>query len=433
MIPSTLFSEEAEKGTLASMLLNSALIPETLADLSPECFTSDRHRRFFLAIEAAFVAGKPVDLVSVMTAMREDGTSQPDDPGYLAGLTSFPIIPSVDHCRTVAELARKRVFLKELGQATASVLAGCSLNKVIEDFSPAIQRTTEKQARGLMLSATIEADLQRILQRYEFGGRLPGLSTGFEDVDRLTSGLSSSHLVILAARPAMGKSTLALNIAEDVASDGVPVAFFSLEMSRSELTEKLIAKKSSVPLLRIRDGSYSSKEKAKIEQAAKDLKAIPLLLQDQPGLSVHQLTAAVKGLHMRHGLGLIVVDYLQLMRGEDDKNREQEVASISRGLKCLAMELQVPVLALSQLNRALESRPDKKPTLADLRDSGSIEQDANQVWFIYRDEVYNKSESCPERGIAEIIVAKNRSGPTGMVKLGTSRLSYSEFNNISNR
>lgn len=430
MIPLTLHSEEAERGTLGSMLLKPGLVPETLSSLSDDDFTAERHRRYFRAIKAAYTAGDAVDMVSTISALRESGDMKGDDAVHLAALTSWAFIPGMTHCRTVERLSRGRNFLRELDQARGAILAGQSIDAVIEDFSPAIQRTAQKKTKATLLGETITDDLQNILQRAESGGRLPGLSTGYEEIDRLTGGLVSSNLVILAARPSMGKSTLALNIAENVARAGAPVAFFSMEMSRSELTEKLISRASRVPLTRIRDGSFSSDERIKVEGAAVDLRGLPLYLHDQPGLSLHQLTAAVKGLHIRHSLGLVVVDYLGLMRGEG-KTREQEVASLSRGLKCLAMELQVPVIALSQLNRGLEGRTDKRPTLADLRDSGSIEQDANIVAFIYRDELYNPSQNNPHRGIAEFIVSKNRSGPTGTVKIGTARLPYSEFTLLS--
>lgn len=432
MIPATLKSEEAERGTLGSMILQPEMAPETIDTLSADSFTTERHRRFFLAIKEAASSGGTVDMVSTLTTLREAGKLKDGDATHLAELTSWSFIPSLSHCRTVARLARARSFLQELDMAKNSLLSGLSLDSVIETFAPAIQQTSQIGSRTALLRDVVADSMKAILERADNGGCLPGLSTGFDDIDNLTGGLIATNFIVLAARPAMGKTTLALNIAESVARSGMPVAFFSMEMSRNELTEKIIARAASTPLSRLRDGSLTSPERTRVKQAAASLREIPLFLHDQPGLSIHRLNAAVKGLHMRHSLGLVIVDYIGLMKGEGS-TREQEVASLSRGLKSLAMEMKIPVMALSQLNRGVESRTGKKPTLADLRDSGSIEQDANIVAFIYRDEVYNAGQNNPHRGIAEFIVAKNRSGPTGTIKLGTNRLSYSEFTALSHR
>lgn len=426
MIPKTLQCEEAERGAIGSMLLKPALVPEMLDTLTHNDFTLSRYRRFFQAIKGAFTTGNEIDMVSVLNVLRESGKLKADDAEHIASLTSWAFIPSLSHCHTVKRLSSARSFLQDLDIAKSAILAGRNIADVVDEFSPAILRTAQNRSKATLLKETIADDLQTILQRADNGGGLPGLSTGFADIDNLIGGLIETNLIILAARPSMGKTTLALNIAENIAQSGVPVGFFSMEMARSELTEKLFSRSASVPLTRIRAGDISPKEREKVQQAANELRAASLFLHDQPGLSIHQLTAITKSLYMRHGLGLVVVDYLGLMRGEG-KTREQEVASLSRGLKCLAMDLKIPVIALSQLNRGVENRTDRHPNLADLRDSGAIEQDANIVAFIYRDEVYNTNQNNPQKGLAEFIVAKNRSGPTGSVKLRTSRLSYSEF------
>ncbi|WP_136797067.1 replicative DNA helicase [Desulfosediminicola ganghwensis] len=426
MIQKALQCEEAERGAIGSLLLKPVLVPETLDILIHDDFTLSRYRRFFQAIKQTFTTGNEVDMVSLLNALRESGKLKADDAEHIASLTSWAFIPSLSHCHTVKRLSSTRSFLQDLDQAKNAILAGQNIATVIEDFSPAILRTVQKGSKATLLADTITEDLQNIFQRTDNGGGLPGLPTGYTNIDNLIGGLVATNLIILAARPSMGKTTLALNIAENVARSGAPVCFFSMEMARGELTEKLFSRASSVSLTRIRSGHISSKERERIKHAANELRTVPLFLYDQPGLSIHQITATTKSLHMRHGLGLVIVDYLGLMRGEGN-TREQEVASLSRGLKCLAMDLKIPVIALSQLNRGVESRTDKRPTLADLRDSGAIEQDANIVTFIYRDEVYNTGQNNPRKGEAEFIVSKNRSGPTGNVKLGTNRFSYSEF------
>jgi replicative DNA helicase len=260
--------------------------------------------------------------------------------------------------------------------------------------------------------------LAQIEERYEQGGSLTGLSTGFKDLDAWTSGLQSSELIIIAGRPAMGKTALGLNIAENAVLEGVPVGFFSLEMSAESLMTRIFSSMTGIDSRRLRRGMIGESGWPKLISIVGQISNAPLFIDDSGTLTPLQLKAKARRLKIEKGLGLIVVDYLQLMTVSGrSEGREREIAEISRSLKALAKELNIPVIALSQLNRAVENRPTRRPGLADLRESGAIEQDADVIIFLYRDEVYNKTEDNPEKGLAEIIMAKQRNGPTGLFKM----------------
>ena len=271
--------------------------------------------------------------------------------------------------------------------------------------------------------------------RFRNKGQIIGCSTGFHDLDRITSGFQPSDLIILAARPSMGKTALALNIAQHaVIVDKVPTAIFSLEMSNEQLTIRLICSVGKVDSQNLRSGNIEDRDWPNISRAVGMLSEAPLFIDDTPAISILEMRAKARRLHAEHTLGLIVVDYLQLMRGSGpSERREQEISEISRSLKAMAKELNVPVLALSQLNRGVESRTDKRPMLSDLRESGAIEQDADVIMFIYREERYAKDPAtCPTRGLAELIIGKQRNGPTGTITL-TFVDKYTMFGNHSER
>ncbi|WP_163340223.1 replicative DNA helicase [Desulfopila sp. IMCC35008] len=431
-IKKPLFDGDAEKAVLASMVTKPSSVPDILENLSEVDFYMPHHRKYFTAAKDLFKQGVSVDIVSLVDHIRRTGSLDQGDTTRIAGLSDGSVIPSRSHAGIVKRYSRSRAFLKSIDDAKADLQAGLDIDNVIQGFSTAFDTQNATSSKITAVSELAETSLQQIDDRAANGGGMAGISTGYVDIDNLLSGLVPTNLIILAARPSMGKTTLALNIAENLARARKTVAFFSLEMSKGELMEKLISRISRAPLSRIRNGTFSSDERLKIGKAVKDIKTLPLHLLDRPALTATQVTAAAKGLAMRGGIDLLIVDYLQLMRGTG-QNREREIAQISGELKQLAMSLNIPILALSQLNRGLESRTDKHPMLADLRDSGAIEQDANAVLFLYRDEVYSKEQDNPLQGIAEVIVAKNRAGATGTARIGSSRLSYSEFVSLSNK
>ena len=282
------------------------------------------------------------------------------------------------------------------------------------------------------MSSVVPKAFDRINRLFERQEHITGVATGFDELDRMTAGLQPSEMIILAARPSMGKTALAMNMVQHAALIGkIPVAVFSLEMSVESLALRMLCSLGPIDSQRIRTGRLHDSDWQKLTRATGMLGEAPIFIDDSAGLTVLEMRAKARRLKTEHDLGLIVVDYLQLMQGKSSaENRAQEISDISRSLKAMAKELDVPVLALSQLNRSLENRTDKRPQLADLRESGAIEQDADVIIFIYRDEVYNRSEDNPNRGMAEIIVGKQRNGPTGVVKL-TFLGEYTKFENYS--
>ncbi len=284
------------------------------------------------------------------------------------------------------------------------------------------------------MSTIVPQAFERITRLFEKQGHITGVSTGYDELDRMTAGLQPAELIILAARPSMGKTALSMNIVQHAALIGkVPVAVFSLEMSMESLALRMLCSVGRIDSQRVRTGKLHDNDWPKLTRATGMLSDAPIHIDDTAGMTVLEMRAKARRLMSEHNLGLIVVDYLQLMQGKSNsENRAQEISEISRSLKAMAKELNVPVLALSQLNRSLENRTDKRPQLSDLRESGAIEQDADVIMFIYRDEVYNRAEDNPNRGLAEVIIGKQRNGPTGMIKM-TFLGEYTTFENYTNR
>ena len=363
---------------------------------------------------------------------------QVDGGAYIAQLASNT--PSAANVKAYAEIVRERSILRQLIDVGAEITSGAfslegrNSRELLEEAERKVFAIADRGQRSgssyVSVQEMIQAAIERIQELHEFEGEITGTPTGFKDFDKLTAGLQDSDLIIIAGRPAMGKTTFAMNIAEHAAiKHGVPVAVFSMEMAALQLVMRLFSSLGGIDQTRLRTGNLDELDWPKLTSAMNRLHKSHIFIDETPALSPAELRARARRLKQAHDLGLLVVDYLQLMSVPgSNENRATEIAEISRSLKAIAKELNVPVIALSQLNRALENRPNKRPVMADLRESGSIEQDADLIVFIYRDEVYN--EESPDKGIAEIIISKHRNGPTDTVKLSFQG-QWLRFNNFA--
>jgi replicative DNA helicase len=372
-----------------------------------------------------FEKNEPQDIITVTNILKDrnllDGIG---GPAYLANLTD--IVPVAANIVYYAKIIRNKSVLRRLIQTCTEIASRCfdeqdDIDSLVDDAEQTIFEISRSkssqhfQSLGTIIPETFKK-VEKLAERKEL---ITGVPTGYDDLDKITSGLQPSDLIILAGRPSMGKTALALNIAQNAAIfNKVPVAVFSLEMSKEQLGMRMLCSVSRVDSQDIRSGYIKDSDWPKLARATGILSEAPIYIDDSPALGVLEMRAKSRRLKSEHNIGLVVVDYLQLMRGRSNaERREQEISEISRSLKAMAKELDLPVVALSQLNRSLESRPNKRPQLSDLRESGAIEQDADLICFLYRDEIYNKSEDNPRRGIAEVIVGKQRNGPTGTVDL----------------
>jgi len=416
-------SLEAEAGVLGAVLLNNEVLSHVTEILDREDFYRTGHRLLYEAMLELFDRGSPIDLVTATEALRQKGLlEKAGGAAHLASLTNQ--VPSVENAVHYARIVRERAILRKLIWVSTEIASeGYGSGTEVEDYlDRAEQAIFEVTARKVRPSFTRVKDIlkdtfAKIEELYEKKDLVTGVATGYHDLDQLTAGLQPSDLIIIAGRPGMGKTSFVLNIAQYAAIEaGVPVAFFSLEMSKEQLVMRLLCAEARVDSHRLRRGMLRDSDWPKLTRAAGTLAEAPIFIDDTPGISTLDLRAKSRRLKSEANLGLIVVDYLQLMRARGSYDvREQEISEISRSLKGLAKELSVPVVALSQLNRGVESRADKRPLISDLRESGAIEQDADVIMFIYRDDVYNKEST--EKGIAEIIVGKQRNGPTDSVRL----------------
>jgi replicative DNA helicase len=380
--------------------------------------------------------GIPVDLITLTESLQTRGhLEDAGGVGYLASLVDA--IPSAVNVETYARIVREKSILRRLiSQATDIASKGYAYQgdpeDLLDEAEKAIFQISEAKINPLVypISEIIKENFGTIEELYDRKERIIGVPTGFIELDNITSGLQKSDLIIIAGRPSMGKTAFALNIARNASVDyEVPVVVFSLEMSRQQLAMRMLCSEARVDSYKLRSGFIGERDWSNLTLAAGVLSEAKIFIDDSPSLTVLQMRAKSRRLKAEKGLGLIVVDYLQLMRGRDGvERREQEISDISRSLKALAKELNVPVVALSQLNRRPEGREDKKPVLADLRESGAIEQDADLICFIYREEMYE--ENSKQRGIAEILVRKHRNGPTGTVQLAFLD-QYTRFENLA--
>ena len=417
-------STEAEQAVLGSMLIDAACVKDVMDQLQPDDFYLRQNREIFETIYTMFVYSRPIDGLTVAGELEKAGLANDGTRAYLAQL--MEVTPTSANVLEYVRLVREKALLRSVAAAAAEITAmvqegtgsAGDLLEAAEQKIYAIRRGRNAQSM-VTIGVVLQDVMERLAELTAAGGeKVPGLSTGFSAVDSKINGLNDSDLLLLAARPGMGKTSMALNVALSAAKEsGKTVAIFSLEMSREQLVTRLIATEGLVENTRLVTGNLRESDWVKIAEAASALSRTDIRIDDNPLLTVADMNAKCRRLD---NLGLVVIDYLQLMtsaggKGYSGENRQQAVSDISRMLKIMAKELQVPVLCLSQLSRANEKREDKRPMLSDLRESGAIEQDADIVMFLYRDDYYN--EDSEKRNIAECIIAKNRHGETGKVPL----------------
>ena len=416
-------SLEAEQAVLGSMLIDSRCIAEVIGILRPEDFFLQQNREIYETIYSMFNFSEVVDPVTVLDKMKERGVFTEASTGYVMQL--MEITPTAANVRSYAQIVRDKSLLRAISEAATDINetvyqnAGSAAD-ILENAEKRIFALRKDSAGDSLehIGTVLLKVFDRLTELAESGNAFPGLSTGLMDLDRKINGLNKSDLILIAARPGMGKTSLALNVALNAAKkSGKTIAFFSLEMSREQLGMRLMSNESFVDNQKLVTGRLSEDEWAKIGLASSALSQTDIRVDDNPTITVAEINAKCRRLD---NLALVVVDYLQLMtssgeRNSSNENRQQIVSDISRALKIMAKELNVPVICLSQLSRANESRQDKRPMLSDLRESGAIEQDADIVMFLYRDDYYH--EDSPDKNVAECIVAKNRHGETGTVRL----------------
>lgn len=443
---------EAEQMVLGAILIENDSINKVIELLSPDDFYKDTHRRIFTVMRDMFETGDAIDLITLSDALRgKTGLEAAGGASYLATLVS--LVPTAANIKHHARIVREKSVLRKLIHSATDIITQSyedsrtvvNIDELLDRAEKSIFEIAQGKIKDSFVSMkNIVGHSFAIVERlYEKKEMVTGLATGFLDLDERTSGFQQSDLIIVAGRPSMGKTAFCLNIAAHAAiENGKSVAIFSLEMSKEQLVLRMLGSESRVDAHKLRTGHLSERDWTPLSTAAGKLAEAPIFIDDTAAISVLETRAKARRLKADQGLDLIIVDYLQLMRGRGDEgSREQEISNISRSLKALAKELQVPVIALSQLNRAVETRPgkEKRPMLADLRESGAIEQDADVILFIYRDEVYNKCECpydgeclCGQRGKAEVIIGKQRNGPIGKVDL-TFVNRYTRFENAEKR
>lgn len=431
-------SIDAEQSVLGGLLLDNQRWDSIADKIGLDDFYRREHRLIFKAIAALAHENKPADVVTVSEWL--ESTGELEAAGGLAYLGSLANnTPSAANIAAYAEIVRERSIMRQLLQASTEISTsayspeGRSAAELLDWAEKRIFDINEKGARrrgGVeSIKALLTKTIDRIDMLYQSQSSITGLATGFTDLDEKTSGLQNADLVIIAGRPSMGKTTLAMNIAEAAAvGKKVPVAIFSMEMPGIQLAMRMMASLGRINSHRVRTGKLDDEDWPRLTSAVNLLSEAPIFIDDTPALTPMELRARARRIKREYGLGLIIVDYLQLMQSstEMNENRATEISGITRALKGLAKELDVPLIAMSQLNRGLEQRPDKRPVMSDLRESGAIEQDADLILFIYRDEVYN--EDSPNKGTAEIIIGKQRNGPIGKVVL-TFLGEYTKFEN----
>ncbi len=422
-------SIEAESSVLGGVLIDNGAW-EKISDVVVEGdFYRYEHRVIFGVLNSLINASKPADVVTVYEQLQNLGKSEEAGGlGYLNTLAQY--VPSASNIRRYAEIVHERAILRKLVSASDEIATsafnpqGRAVDKILDEAEQKIFNIGEEGAKmkqGFQSMDTLVVDLlDRVQEMADNPNDITGVPTGFYDLDRMTSGLQPGDLVVLAARPSMGKTAFAINIAEHVAlNEGLPVAVFSMEMGAAQLAVRVVGSIGRINQGNLRTDKLADEEWPRLTEAIERLRTVSLHIDESPGLNSSQLRTNARRLSRSCGkLGLIVVDYLQLMSGnsgDSGDNRSTELGEISRGLKMLAKELQCPVIALSQLNRSVETRTDKRPMMSDLRESGAIEQDADIIMFIYRDDYYNKESK--DQNLAEIIIGKQRNGPTGTVKL----------------
>lgn len=415
------YSIEAEQSVLGALILEPSKMSDVMKYLSVDSFYRQQHKEIYSALVEMYTTAVPIDVITVIETVKSKNifATQEDARVYISELAQ--LLPTVSHVETYAQVVREKYYLRTLIKTAQDIIETSSdpsanAGNILDIAEQKIFDIRQgKETTGLVRISNVIYDLYEQLQKLSGEDKkdYSGLSSGFSALDNITTGLNKSDLLLIAARPAMGKTSFALNIATYVAQSNKSVAIFSLEMSKEQLVSRILSSDAMVQGSKLRTGNLSTDEWKKLAISAQCISKIPMYIDDTSGITVAEMKAKLRRVK---DLGLVVIDYLQLMTtGRRNDNRVQEVAEITRGLKIMAKELDVPVITLSQLSRGPDSRSDHRPMLSDLRESGSIEQDADIVLFLYRDEYYDPNSE--DKGLAECIVSKNRHGETGTVKL----------------
>ena len=427
-------SLEAEQSVIGSMIIDKSAISKALEKLNEEDFYKDGHKVIFKAIREMYSQDMAVDLVTLLEHLKsKDKLEKAGGVTYISEVSS-QVITTANLDAYIKIVEDKSMLRKLIKSSTAIIEESYTKQDKVEDVLDGAQKKifdlAEKKGSNEYepLSNVLERGFLEIERLFNNKGSITGVGSGIRDLDAKTSGFQKGDMVLIAARPSMGKTTFALNIAEFAALvENKSVVIFSLEMSKEQLAYKLLCSEANVDMLKLRTGNLDEDDWDRIARATGPLSKAKIYIDDTAGLSVMEMRSKCRKIKMEHGIDLIMIDYLQLMSGSSSENRQQEVSEISRSIKALAKEMECPVIALSQLSRAPEQRADHRPMLSDLRESGSIEQDADVVMFLYRDEYYNKETE--EKNIGECIIAKQRNGPVGTVKMAWIG-SHSKFANL---
>ncbi len=414
----------AERSVLGAMMLEVGAVSDAIGGLKADHFYRPAHAKVFEAMRALYDRSEPIDEITLQARLKENGSlEEVGGVSFLASLSDG--VPSAANIAHYAKIVRERALIRRLIATTSSIATKgyegtTDIEQLLEDAEvSSFESTSDRYQRSYSsMNELVKEAFKAIEKRFEEKSSITGVPTGFSEFDKMTAGLQPSDLIIVAGRPSMGKTALALNMAQSAAVEqGKSVAVFSLEMAKQQLVMRMLCSQARIDASRMRGGFLKDSDWPKLAKAAGQLSQAPIYIDDTGAISILEMRAKCRRLQADKGLDLIMVDYLQLMRGSSssDGSREREISEISRGLKALARELSVPVIALSQLNRSLEQRQDKRPMLSDLRESGAIEQDADVITFVYRDEYYNPESE--DKGLAEIIIGKQRNGATGTVKL----------------
>jgi replicative DNA helicase len=415
---------DAEQSVLGSILLDNEVFATIEGLLTAEHFYKEGHRKIYRAMERLFRRGEPMDMVTLTEELRQKGELEGmGSVPYLIGLMDS--VPTAAYAEHYAKIVGEKATLRDLISTSGSIMQqaydqATPLEEILDKAESSIFQLSSSKRRHSFhgMGQLVSETFQYINEMFANPDPVSGLRTGFKELDQLTAGLQGSSLNVLAARPSMGKTAAALSIGQHAAlREGKTVGIFSLEMSAVQLVTRMLCSEARVDMSRVRNGQLSDRDFQRLADTAGRMSEARIFIDDNADLTVMELRSRARKLVAEHDLGLIIIDYLQLMTGgpSGNENRQQEISNISRGLKALARELDIPVLVLSQLSRAVESRPNKRPMLSDLRESGAIEQDADLVMFIYRDEYYDPHSE--KQGIAEIIIGKQRNGPVGTVEL----------------
>lgn len=428
---------EAEMAVLGSMLIDDEAIAQAIEVLNPGCFYKDSHRRIFDCILNLFNQNKVVDIITICDELKKQGLlEQVDGPGYMASLVNT--VPTSANILHYALIVREKATLRALIDNATRIISDAynvegNADEVLDNAERLIFEIRDRPGRAssvVPLKEIIKDSIETIDKLYQKKAHVTGIPTGYVDFDIKTAGLQPSDLIIVAGRPSMGKSAFVIGIVEYAAVvEKIPTAFFSLEMSKEQLVQRLLCSHARVDAHKVRTGFLAVSDWPKLTAAAGKLSEAPIYIDDTPAISAMELRAKARRLKAHYDVKLLVLDYLQLMRGGSKiENRQQEISDISRSIKALARELNIPVIAISQLSRAVESRTDHRPQLSDLRESGAIEQDADVVALLLREEYYNPTEE--NKGLTEINIAKQRNGPVGNFNLAFIR-EYTRFENLS--